>query len=121
MGRFTPEIHEAEALRERVGEGPVVMVNLLKFKQPGGLEAFSRYGAVTAPLFQEAGAEVIYSGSGGPVLAGGVEWDLVLLVRFENIERFIKMVTDPRYQNDARPHRDTGLDDAIWMASTPHT
>ena len=118
MSKLTPDVAEIEALRSQVPPGPVVMVNLLKFK-PGGREHFNAYGAVTAPLIQKAGGEVIYAGAGGPVLAGADDWDNVILVRFADIGHFIEMTTHPSYQTEARAHREAALERTIWMASTP--
>ncbi len=118
MGKFTPEIHKAEALRERVGDGPVVMVNLLKFKQPGGREAFARYGAVSGPLIARQGAEVLYVGEAGPSIAGE-DWDSVVLVRFSDIEAFIGLAADPVYQGKAPALREEALERTLWMVSQP--
>jgi hypothetical protein len=67
---LTPEPEELAALRDQVGPGPVVMVNLLKFKQPDGLAAMVRYGQITAPLIRRQKGEVVYAGQAGPVVAG---------------------------------------------------
>ena len=119
MSKLTPDVAETLALRDQVPPGPVVMVNLLKFKQPDGRERFNDYGAVTAPLIQKVGGQVIYAGEAGPVLAGAETWDTVILVRFDDIERFIEMVTHETYQTEARTHREAALERTIWMASTP--
>lgn len=116
---LTPTTGEVEALREQVGPGPVVMVNLLKFRQPEGLAAFGRYGQITAPLIQRQQGEVLYAGRAGPVIAGREDWDLVILVRFPDIEAFIGLAADPVYQSDARAERELALERTIWMVSQP--
>ena len=118
-GPLTPEPAELEALRARVDPGPVVMVNLLKFKQPDGRAAFGRYGQITAPLIQREKGEIVYAGQAGPVVAGREDWDMVILVRFPDIGHFIGLAADPVYQTEARPVRDEAVERTIWMVSQP--
>jgi uncharacterized protein (DUF1330 family) len=118
MSKLTPSEQEVLALREQVGPGPVVMVNLLKFKQPGGREAFARYGALSGPLIARQGAELLYMGEAGPSLAGE-DWDSVVLVRFPDIEAFIGLAADPVYQQKAPALREQALERTLWMVSQP--
>jgi len=118
---LTPTVSQVEALREQVGPGPVVMLNLLKFHQPDGREAMARYGAVSGPLLMRSRGEVVYAGEAGPLIAGreGEDWDTVILVRFPDIESFISLVADPVYQTEARPLREEALERTLWMVSRP--
>ena len=118
-GAAAQSTDEVLALREQVAPGPVVMVNLLKFKQPDGLAAFGRYGQITGPLIQRQKGEVLYAGRAGPVIAGREDWDMVILVRFPDIEAFIGLAADPVYQSDARAERELALERTIWMVSQP--
>jgi uncharacterized protein (DUF1330 family) len=118
-GPLTPDPVQLEALRDQVGPGPVVMVNLLKFRQPGGLEAFGRYGAISGPLIVRQKGEVLYAGQASPVVAGREDWDMVILVRFPDIDHFIGLAADPAYQTEARPLREEALERTIWMVSQP--
>jgi hypothetical protein len=38
---LTPSLEQVEALRDEVGPGPVVMLNLLKWKSPDGEARFA--------------------------------------------------------------------------------
>lgn len=100
----TPNLEELALLREQVGDGPVVLVNLIKFREPDGLARFGDYARLTAPLLEEAGTEVVYSGQAGPSLSG-VDWDMVGLVRFPSIDAFVEVIGSPLYQSDAGPLR----------------
>ena len=71
LDRLTPTPADLERLRVSVEPGPVVMVNLLKFKADGGREAYQRYTAIAGPLFLRAGAEIVYAGTAGPLVAAG--------------------------------------------------
>ena len=118
MSELTPSAEKMHALRDQVGPGPVVMVNLLKFREPGGREAFGEYGAVSGPLIQRQGGEVLYIGEAGPSLSGEV-WDTVVLVRFPDIDAFIGLAADPDYQEKAPGLRDRALERTLWMVSQP--
>lgn len=83
------------------GEGPVVMLNLLRFRPDGGRESYRRYAeALGAGVHDRYGLEVLYSGEGGPALVAepGQEWDSVVLVRYPNRQAFVDMVRDPEYR-----------------------
>jgi uncharacterized protein (DUF1330 family) len=117
---LTPDLQDAERIRAAAGSGPVVMLNLLKFKTDGGREAFGNYGSVTGPILAKAGGRMVYSGEGGPVLAGAEDWDMVALVRFDDIDRFMELLTDPLYQSEGRRHREAALERTLWMVTHPH-
>ena len=61
--------------------GPVVMLNLLRFRPDGGRERYMEYAAAV----QASGlpAELLYVGQGERSLVGD-EWDAVALVRYEH-------------------------------------
>ena len=50
---LTPSKERVEALRDQVGPGPVIMLNLLKFKNPGGSEKFAEYRAPSGPILSQ--------------------------------------------------------------------
>ncbi|MBW2268468.1 MAG: DUF1330 domain-containing protein [Deltaproteobacteria bacterium] len=115
---LTPSTEQVEALRDKVGPGPVVMLNLLKFREPGGREAFARYGALAAPLIARQGGEIFYLAPGGPTLSGET-WDQVVMVRFPDIEAFIGLAADPEYQQQAPALRKAALERTLWMVTQP--
>ncbi len=83
-------------LSERAGEGPVVMLNLLRFK-PGGEERYAEYGAAVLPLLAEAGGRIVWSGNGGAPVIGEGHWDLVVLVEYPTRQAFIEMTSSPEF------------------------
>ena len=115
---LTPNTEQIEALREQVGPGPVVMLNLLKFKSPDGRARFADYSAVSGPLILRQGGEFFYMGEAGPSIAGE-EWDSVILVRFPDIEAFIGLAADPDYQAKAPALREAALERTLWMVTQP--
>ncbi|UJR83338.1 DUF1330 domain-containing protein [Sandaracinus amylolyticus] len=80
--------------------GPVVMLNLLRFRPDGGRERYAEYVRAFTPFAQKYGAELVYVGDGGTALVAepGQSWDVVLLVRYPDRAAFSKMVADPEYQ-----------------------
>ena len=119
--RHMPDAETLERLRVESPSGPVVLLNLLKYREPGGREAFRRYGQITAPLITEAGGQMIFAGTAGPVLTGSdVAWDDVVVVRFPSIERFLAMIESDTYSGEAAPIRAEALEATLWMAMNPY-
>ncbi len=94
------------------------MLNLLKFKQPGGHEKFAEYGALSGPILARQGGEVFYIGEAGPTLSGDV-WDSCIMIRFPDIEAFIGLAADPDYLAKAPALREAALERTLWMVTQP--
>lgn len=108
--------------------GPVVMLNLLRFRETAdytetphltpeapisGREAYDRYIAHTLPFLHEAGGDVIFAGDGGTYLIGPPEarWDRVLLVRHRSVKAFLAFAQDEAYLLGIG-HRTAALEDS---------
>lgn len=101
--------------------GPVVMLNLLRFKPDGGRASYAEYGkALSETYLARYGAEVVYAGDGSTALVAedGQAWDAVLLVRYPSREAFCRMVADPDYQQVTH-FRTEALDEAVLQATVP--
>ena len=115
MTRFAKDEHD----------GPVVMINLLKFHETAqykpddpekddgisGEEAYNRYGKGLEALSADPqiGLKVLYAGNVHGFLIGGDEdWDRVLVVHYPSRQHMLRMMRDPRYR-DAHHHREAGL------------
>ncbi len=123
------------ALRDRVelllpiiGDGPVVMLNMLRFRAVAdyseypqltpetpisGKEAYARYLAAVEPRFKARGNEILFSGKSGPLLIGPREerWDMILLVRWPNLKMLAASGTDKEYLALVG-HRTAALEDS---------
>ena len=119
LDALTPDLAACEALREAASPGPVVMLNLLRFREPDGRARFAEYGAISGPLLQKVGGEPLYMGEAGPVVAGTEAWDSVILIRFENIDRSLELVSDATYQTEGRRLREAALERTLWMVTYP--
>jgi len=120
VNRHLPDDEALERLRAEAPEGPVVLLNLLKYRIPGGRAAFARYSAITGPLIAGVGGRVVFGGAAGTVLTGSeVEWDDVLIVRFPSMDSFLGMIESDTYLQNAAPIRAEALEATIWMSMNP--
>ena len=102
--------------------GPVVMLNLLRFK-PGGRDSYERYAAALESTFlPRVGGEALYVGNGDTALVAeeGQAWDAVLLVRYPSRKAFSEMVADPEYQQVTHL-RTEALEAAVLQPTVPWT
>lgn len=100
---------------------PIVMVNLLKFKEKAdypdgrdadlsGREAYMRYGQAMGQLVAENGGRMIFSGRTNMTLIGEVEedWDVVALVEYKSRKSMQQITQSPDYAA-IEEHRNAGL------------
>ena len=113
-----------EQLTEAVAngsDGPIVMVNLLKFKSKAaykdgrsddatGREAYDRYAAEMLPFVKAHGGRIIFVGPVKSLVIGNVEdgWDAVALVEYPSSEAFVKIAMSPDVAKFG-VHREAGL------------
>jgi uncharacterized protein (DUF1330 family) len=87
------------AFAARSGEdGPVVMLNLLRFLPGGGRERYAEYGAAVTPLLEARGARVVYAGAPATALLGDESWHMVLLVEYPTRVAFLEMIGSDEYK-----------------------
>ncbi len=129
-----PTEEAAVALVRRRPQGPLVMVNLLRFRaradyahapelgQPGrsGRAAYGLYEAAIRPLLEASGGEVLFEGTGGAWFIGpeGERWDRVLMVRQASLEAFFAFAQLPEAQA-AAAHRRAALEDSRLLPVLP--
>lgn len=99
-------------------ESPIVMVNLLRFKEQAdgidegmsGAEAYAIYGQNIAPYLEGVGGKVLLAVACEESIIGpeAAEWDMAILVRYPSRQAFLKMITDPGYLAE-HEHRTAGL------------
>ena len=99
--------------------GPVVMLNLLSYKE-GGATSYAEYAARIGPFLERVGGEVVYAGECSTTLVApdGWDWDALLVVRYPSRAAFGQMVADPEYQQ-ITGLRTQALDEAVLQATTP--
>jgi uncharacterized protein (DUF1330 family) len=107
-----------EQLNENAARGPVVMLNLLRFKPDGGAESYAAYAEAVTPLLEKCGGEVVYAGQPNELLIGEDRWDLMILVRYPTRAAFVGMVTSDDYLSIAHL-REQALEDSVVYATDP--
>jgi uncharacterized protein (DUF1330 family) len=99
--------------------GPVVMLNLLKFK-PDGRAGYEEYAREIRPFLDDLGGEVLYVGDCSTILVAPEDhdWDAVLVVRYPSRAAFSQMVANPEYQK-ITGLRTAALSNAVLQATVP--
>jgi len=126
MSTIRPNREQFRQLGQSGEMGPVVMLNLLKFKDAAegeaspGEKAYQRYGDAAVAMIEERGGRVLWQGRADQVLIGdpAEDWDTVVLVEYPSRQSFIEMVSNPDYMK-AHEHREAGLERTIVLACTP--
>jgi uncharacterized protein (DUF1330 family) len=106
-------------------EGPVVMLNLLKFKARAdgtdgtGANEYAKYGDAAVEMVEARGGKVLWMGRADQILIGDPteDWDSVALVQYPSRKAFIEMVSTPEYEQ-AHEHRESGLERTVLIACT---
>lgn len=117
---IVPSGEQAQALAGLPADRPVVMLNLLRYRQPDGEEHYRQYAAGVIPHLQRVGARPLYGADALATLVGeGAKpwWDAVLLVEYPSPEAFREMVTDPEYLK-VHEHREAALERAELHATS---
>ena len=109
-----------QELAANTNEGPFVMLNLLKFKNEGGREAYFRYIKESGPFVENVGGKLLYFGKANELLNGVETWDIVMLVQYPSRNAFLKMVNNPDYLK-VHSFREEALERAVLYATDPVT
>jgi uncharacterized protein (DUF1330 family) len=95
-----------EALRKLPDDAPVVMLNLMRFREKSldgngsGWDAYLRYSRLTITLIKARGGTIIWAGDAEAVALGVPDkhrWDYVALVRYPSRAAFLAMMQSPDY------------------------
>jgi uncharacterized protein (DUF1330 family) len=117
---ITPNLDQFQQLASAPDNGPVVMINLLKFREDDGADEYRRYGDVALEMVEQQGGRLLWAGTGDQVLIGDTAqgWDAVLLVEYPSRAAFVEMVSRPEYL-EAHAHRERALERTVVIACTP--
>ena len=104
MNHLEPTLEQIQALAEGP-EGPIVMLNLLRFTrneagEMTGLDSYMKYAEAVAPLLEKAGGAPVWGGRGEQVVIGtdSDRWDTVVLASYPSRSAFLGMAGSPEYQ-----------------------
>ena len=128
MSAIKPNKAQFLELMEAPDEGPVTMLNLLKFKAAAGdtgatgasgASEYAKYGDAAVQMVEARGGKVLWMGRADQILIGdpAEDWDSVALVQYPSRQAFIEMVSTPEYEQ-AHEHRESGLERTVLIACT---
>jgi uncharacterized protein (DUF1330 family) len=116
MAFINPTPEQFAELKKYKDEGPIVMVNLLKFKPDGGKERYAQYTKVAHDIIvNKLYGRIVYRGKALSTVIGEGDWDEVLLVEYPSISAFFQMQEDSEFR-EALPFRtDALLDSRLYF------
>ena len=117
---IVPTGEQSALLAGLPADEPMVMINLLKFKEPDGASHYARYGREVVPHLQAVGARALYAGSARAFVIGEGSrpwWDAILVVEYPTPKAFMSMVTSEGYA-DVHVHREATLERAELIATS---
>jgi uncharacterized protein (DUF1330 family) len=127
MPFIRPTREQVKRLAESAEDGPVVMLNLLKFAKSedgkdggGGAASYETYGERMRGIMAERGIKLLWRGRADSVVIGDEDadgWDMVLLVEYPSRKVFLEMGASKEYES-AGEHRTAALVDSRLIACT---
>jgi uncharacterized protein (DUF1330 family) len=125
-----PTHSRVDALMADTSDGPVVMLNLLKFRAKAvypdgrpsdltGRQAYDLYAAPMQKVIEDGGGRVLFGGAIASLVIGEVEdlWDTCVLVEYPSAAAFAAIVTSPEVA-EIGVHRAAGLDGQLLIRVT---
>ncbi len=116
-----PTPDQMKAITDQTTEGPLIMVNLLKFRDKAvykdgrpdnisGAEAYGRYAEQMRKIVEREGGRFLFGGKVRGLVIGEVDelWDVVGIVEYPSHEEFLRIVMLPEVQ-EISVHREAGL------------
>jgi len=116
-----PTRERVEALMTDTSDDPVVMLNLLKFRDRAaypdgrpttltGRQAYELYAAAMQEVVEEHGGRFLFAGEVTSLVIGRVEdtWDMCALVEYPSAAAFARIATSPEV-GEIGVHRAAGL------------
>ena len=115
-----------EGLKAQAHQGPIVMINLMRFHarsldgDGSGWDAYLRYSALTVSMIKARGGTLLWTGDAKAVALGeqaGNQWDYVALVYYPSVAAFIEMMISADYEKLSDPHRRNGCAEHVIIAT----
>ena len=123
-GKGPADLNE-EFVRSLPDTGPVVMVNLVRFREHSrdgdgsGWDAYLRYSKADVPLLKREGGIILWAGHvEGAALGdlGDGRWDWVVVVWYPSRAAFLAMMTSSEYAI-ANVDRENAIEDHVILAA----
>lgn len=131
-GHIDPERDQFDAFKALPHDAPIVMLNLVRFRDRAaypddtgsgavsGAQAYARYSRESGPVFARVGGRILWSGVPQLVLIGPADerWDTAFLAHYPTATAFMEMVTDPDYRR-AVVHRQAAVETSRLIRMAP--
>lgn len=129
------QLHPSDEQHHRVmtepgPDGPIVMVNLLKFRDRAvyedgsdghlsGRDAYQRYGAAVGKLIRQYGGRFVFAGDVTDLVIGEADeiWDEIALAEYPDRASFAAMISSAEFRA-AEHHREAGLEGQLNIETT---
>lgn len=120
------DLLNVKGLEEIGHDGPIVMVNLMRFRarsldgDGSGWDAYLRYSALTVPMIKARGGTLLWTGDARAVAlgeAGANQWDYLALVYYPGVAAFLDMMTSADYETRCDPHRHNGCESHVIICT----
>ena len=121
VNKVAPTVEQMEGFLEPGRDGPIYMLNLLKFKEKAeyadgretvlsGAEAYAIYGQEVIQHLHKVGGAPMSSAGVERLMLGEVEdlWDTAAIAMYPSRKAMLEMIMSPEYQASAL-HREAGL------------
>lgn len=119
-----PERDQFEAFKELPRDQPIMMLNLLRFRDKAayednheatGAEAYAAYGRESGPIFRRVGGEIIWRGEPELTVIGPADkrWDMIFVASYPTAGAFLEMVTDSDYRIAVKHRQAAVLDSRL--------
>jgi len=128
--KVTPTTEQVKGFFEPGADGPIYMLNLLKFKEKAvyedgretdltGVEAYAMYGAAVSKILVKLGGGGMFNARVERLMLGEVEelWDSVAIAMYPNRKAMIDMMQSEEYRA-IHHHRDAGLAGQLNIETT---
>ena len=128
--RVLPNQEQMQGFMEPGPDGPIYMVNLLKYKDVAeyedgretaltGREAYQVYAVAVADLLVQFGGGMIFGGEVSRLMLGEVEdlWDEVAIAMYPSRKAMLEMMMSPTMQEIGQ-HRAAGLAGQLNIETT---
>ena len=131
--RVIPNADQIKGFFEPGAEGPIYMVNLLKFKDKAeyadgretdlsGEQAYMLYGEAVNGLLNKVGGKAVFGAKVERLMLGEVEelWDMVAIAMYPSRESMLQMMQDEDMKTISE-HRSAGLAGQLNIETTNAT
>ena len=128
-GYVDPTKEQFAAFRDVGRDGPVQMLNLVRFRAEAaypdgrkatGHEAYRAYAKASAAVFERVGGRQVWLARFEATLIGPPDerWDVVFVAEYPSTDAFVEMVRDLEYR-EAVKHRQAAVADSRLIRLAP--